>query len=288
MGITLDKISYKYDIEDKELSSFGIFDISLQVESGKAIGIIGHTGSGKSTLMQHLNALLLPQKGQIKIDDYIINNKSKNLKDIRKKVGMVFQYPEDQLFEETVFKDIAFGPKNIGLKEQEIEAAVKRAMADLELDYEEYKDRSPYELSGGQKRKVAIATVIAMDPDVLVLDEPTAGLDPKSKKDLLDLLFKIKERRKLTVFFVSHNMDDIYLFSEYIYVMSQGKIVMEGSGQEVFSKTAELRELGLGVPFSVEVLEDLKKQGLYRGEIKAIDLKELAEVIFNLLGDKND
>lgn len=288
MGIILDKISYKYDIEDKELSSFGIFDISLQVESGKAIGIIGHTGSGKSTLMQHLNALLLPQKGQIKIDDYIINNKSKNLKDIRKKVGMVFQYPEDQLFEETVFKDIAFGPKNIGLKEQEIEAAVKRAMADLELDYEEYKDRSPYELSGGQKRKVAIATVIAMDPDVLVLDEPTAGLDPKSKKDLLDLLFKIKERRKLTVFFVSHNMDDIYLFSEYIYVMSQGKIVMEGSGQEVFSKTAELRELGLGVPFSVEVLEDLKKQGLYRGEIKAIDLKELAEVIFNLLGDKND
>ena len=288
MGIILDKISYKYDIEDKELSSFGIFDISLQVESGKAIGIIGHTGSGKSTLMQHLNALLLPQKGQIKIDDYIINNKSKNLKDIRKKVGMVFQYPEDQLFEETVFKDIAFGPKNIGLKEQEIEAAVKRAMADLELDYEEYKDRSPYELSGGQKRKVAIATVIAMDPDVLVLDEPTAGLDPKSKKDLLDLLFKIKERRKLTVFFVSHNMDDIYLFSEYIYVMSQGKIVMEGSGLEVFSKTAELRELGLGVPFSVEVLEDLKKQGLYRGEIKAIDLKELAEVIFNLLGDKND
>ena len=288
MGIILDKISYKYDIEDKELSSFGIFDISLQVESGKAIGIIGHTGSGKSTLMQHLNALLLPQKGQIKIDDYIINNKSKNLKDIRKKVGMVFQYPEDQLFEETVFKDIAFGPKNIGLKEQEIEAAVKRAMADLELDYEEYKDRSPYELSGGQKRKVAIATVIAMDPDVLVLDEPTAGLDPKSKKDLLDLLFKIKERRNLTVFFVSHNMDDIYLFSEYIYVMSQGKIVMEGSGQEVFSKTAELRELGLGVPFSVEVLEDLKKQGLYRGEIKAIDLKELAEVIFNLLGDKND
>ena len=135
MGIILDKISYKYDIEDKELSSFGIFDISLQVESGKAIGIIGHTGSGKSTLMQHLNALLLPQKGQIKIDDYIINNKSKNLKDIRKKVGMVFQYPEDQLFEETVFKDIAFGPKNIGLKEQEIEAAVKRAMADLELDY---------------------------------------------------------------------------------------------------------------------------------------------------------
>ena len=288
MGIILDKISYKYDIEDKELSSFGIFDISLQVESGKAIGIIGHTGSGKSTLMQHLNALLLPQKGQIKIDDYIINNKSKNLKDIRKKVGMVFQYPEDQLFEETVFKDIAFGPKNIGLKEQEIEAAVKRAMADLELDYEEYKDRSPYELSGGQKRKVAIATVIAMDPDVLVLDEPTAGLDPKSKKDLLDLLFKIKERRKLTVFFVSHNMDDIYLFSEYIYVMSQGKIVMEGSGLEVFSKTAALRELGLGVPFSVEVLEDLKKQGLYRGEIKAIDLKELAEVIFNLLGDKND
>ncbi|MCI0502237.1 MAG: energy-coupling factor transporter ATPase [Fusobacteria bacterium] len=288
MGIILDKISYKYDIEDKELSSFGIFDISLQVESGKAIGIIGHTGSGKSTLMQHLNALLLPQKGQIKIDDYIINNKSKNLKDIRKKVGMVFQYPEDQLFEETVFKDIAFGPKNIGLKEQEIEAAVKRAMADLELDYEEYKDRSPYELSGGQKRKVAIATVIAMDPDVLVLDEPTAGLDPKSKKDLLALLFKIKETRKLTVFFVSHNMDDIYLFSEYIYVMSQGKIVMEGSGLEVFSKTTELRELGLGVPFSVEVLEDLKKQGLYRGEIKAIDLKELAEVIFNLLGDKND
>ena len=287
MGIIVEEVTYKYDIDEKELSSFGIFDINMKVETGKAIGIIGHTGSGKSTLMQHFNTLLLPQKGKIKIDELTIDSKSKKLKPVRQKVGMVFQYPEDQIFEETVYKDIAFGPKNIGLTGDDLEKAVKGAMGDLELDYEEYKDRSPYELSGGQKRKVAIATVIAMNPEILVLDEPTAGLDPRSKKELLNLLFRIKKKRNLTVFFVSHNMDDIYLFSDYIYVMSQGKIVMEGTGREIFPKTKALKSLGLGVPFSIEVLEALKVQGLYTGEIKALDLKDLARIIGKILGEKN-
>lgn len=287
MGITVEEVTYKYDIDEKELSSFGIFDIYMKVDSGNVIGVIGHTGSGKSTLMQHFNALLLPQKGKIKIDDLTIDSKSKKLKPVRRKVGMVFQYPEDQLFEETIYENIAFGPKNIGLIGDDLERAVKGAMKDLGIDYKEYKDRSPYDLSGGQKRQVAIATIMAMNPEILVLDEPTAGLDPRSKKKLLNLLFRIKEKRNLTVFFVSHNMDDVYLFSDYIYVMSHGKIVMEGSGREIFSKTNALRSLGLGVPFSIEVLEALKEQGLYTGHIKALDLKDLSKIISKILGEKN-
>lgn len=261
MSIEVKSVTYQYDIDDVNSREYGIFDISFKVESGKTIGVIGHTGSGKSTLMQHFNGLYLPQKGSIVIEEFVIDKDSKGLKDLRRKVGLVFQYPEDQLFEETVFADIAFGPKNLGLKADAIKEDVMRSMEDIGLSFEDYQERSPHELSGGEKRKVAIASVLAMNPDVLILDEPTAGLDPKSKEDLLSLLFQIKEKRGLSVFFVSHDMDDIYAVSDYVLVMANGRLVAEGTADEIFSKRDYLLSLGLGTPFSVEVMALLKKDG---------------------------
>lgn len=288
MAVILENVYYKYDVDDNTSEEFGIFNISMKVEQGTTVGIIGKTGSGKSTLMQHLNALYLPQKGRLIVGDFIVDKKSKDLKNLRKKVGMVFQYPEDQLFEETIYNDLAFGPKNLGLSGDELEQAIKGAMEDMELDYEEMKNRSPYELSGGQKRKVAIASVLAMNPDILVLDEPTAGLDPKSKNDLLNLLISIKNKRNLTVFFVSHNMDDVFWLTDYVYVMCDGRIVLEGTVSEVFKENKMLKELDLGVPFSVEVLELLKKRGIYEGPLYPMSLESLADLIADILRGRND
>lgn len=284
MGITLNKVTYRYNPEDNTNNEYGIFDISMMVEMGTTVGIIGHTGSGKSTLMQHLNALYLPQSGSMNIDGIEVRPDSKNLLPLRKKVGMVFQYPEDQLFEESIHQDVAFGPKNLGVTGVALEETIRSALEDLGLNYEEFKDRSPYELSGGQKRKVAIASVIAMNPEILVLDEPTAGLDPKSKSELLRLLFDMKEKRHLTVFFVSHNMDDIFLFSDYVYVLNEGRIALEGTPKMVFGERDQLLALGLGVPFTVEVLELLKEKGVYEGSLEPITLSELASILLELKG----
>lgn len=284
MGITLNKVTYRYNPEDNTNNEYGIFDISMKVEMGTTVGIIGHTGSGKSTLMQHLNALYLPQSGSMNIDGIEVRPDSKNLLPLRKKVGMVFQYPEDQLFEESIHQDVAFGPKNLGVTGVALEETIRSALEDLGLNYEEFKDRSPYELSGGQKRKVAIASVIAMNPEILVLDEPTAGLDPKSKSELLRLLFDMKEKRHLTVFFVSHNMDDIFLFSDYVYVLNEGRIALEGTPKKVFGERDQLLALGLGVPFTVEVLELLKEKGVYEGSLEPITLSELASILLELKG----
>jgi len=288
MAVILENVYYKYDIDDNTSEEYGIFNINMNVEQGTTVGIIGKTGSGKSTLMQHLNALYLPQQGKVIVGDFIITKKSKDLKNLRKKVGMVFQYPEDQLFEETIYNDLAFGPKNLGLSKDEIDMAIRGAMDDLELDFDSMKDRSPYQLSGGQKRKVAIASVLAMNPEILVLDEPTAGLDPKSKKDLLNLLINIKNKRNLTLFFVSHNMDDVFLLAEYVYVMCDGRIVLEGLVNDVFKENKKLRELDLGVPFSVEVLELLEKRGMYKGQLKPMELEELADLLIDIIRGKND
>lgn len=288
MAVILENVYYKYDLDDNTSEEYGIFNICMKVEQGKTVGIIGKTGSGKSTLMQHLNALYLPQKGKVIVDEFVVDRKSKDLKNLRKKVGMVFQYPEDQLFEETIYNDLAFGPKNLGLSGDELDQAIRGAMEDMELDFDLMKDRSPYELSGGQKRKVAIASVLAMNPEILVLDEPTAGLDPKSKKDLLELLVSIKNKRNLTVFFVSHNMDDVFWLTEYVYVMCDGKIVLEGLVDEVFKENQTLKDLDLGVPFSVEVLELLKTRGMYKGPLKPLQLTALADVIINILRGKDD
>lgn len=288
MAVILENVYYKYDVDDNTSEEYGIFNISMKVEQGTTVGIIGKTGSGKSTLMQHLNALYLPQKGKLIVGDFVIDKKSKDLKNLRKKVGMVFQYPEDQLFEETIYNDLAFGPKNLGLSGDELNSAIKGAMEDMELDFEAMKDRSPYELSGGQKRKVAIASVLAMNPEILVLDEPTAGLDPKSKNDLLNLLISIKNKRNLTVFFVSHNMDDVFWLTEYVYVMCDGRIVLEGEVNEVFKENQTLKDLDLGVPFSVEVLEHLKNRGIYEGPLHPMRLESLATLIADILRGKND
>lgn len=278
MGVKVENISYRYPGSEEGAMAFGITDVSFEAETGSTIGIIGHTGSGKSTLVQHLNGLYLPQKGRIIIGDTVIDKDSKNLRDLRRRVGLVFQYPEDQLFEESVFLDIAFGPKNMGLSGEALEEAVNRAMTDMELDLELQK-RSPYELSGGQKRKVAIATVLSMEPEILILDEPTAGLDPKSKEDLLKLLFRMKEKRNLTVFFVSHNMDDIFRFCDRVLVMNYGKVVMDGTPRDIYSQGEALSRLGLGVPFTMEVQKLLHSQGLYKGPMEPMTLEALAGIM---------
>lgn len=282
MSIELKSVTYQYDIDDINSREYGIFDISFKVESGQTIGVIGHTGSGKSTLMQHFNGLYLPQEGSIIIDEFIIDKNSKGLKELRRKVGLVFQYPEDQLFEETVFADIAFGPKNLGLTEAEIKRNVVLSMEDIGLSYKEYQDRFPHELSGGEKRKVAIASVLAMNPDILILDEPTAGLDPRSKSDLLYLLFKIKEKRGLTVFFVSHDMDDIFEVADYLLVMDNGRLALEGLPEEIFSKREYLLSLGLGTPFSVEIMALLKEAGCCSIDFKPCRNEELVSKLLEI------
>ena len=197
-------------------------NINFEVKSGELIGIIGHTGSGKSTLIQHINRLLTPTSGEIYLDELNINEKGVLMKDICSKVGLVFQYPEYQLFEETVYKDIAFGPKNIGM--EDIDGSVKKSMAMVGLDFETYKDKSPFELSGGQKRRVAIAGVIAMDPDILILDEPASGLDPVGRKEILDNIYKLHKDNNLTTFLVSHSMTDVCEYASKIMVYSHGEL----------------------------------------------------------------
>lgn len=235
-------------------------NINLEIKEGEFIGLIGHTGSGKSTLVQHLNGLLKPTSGKIAIDGVDITDKNANLKEVRQKVGLVFQYPEHQLFEETIYKDIAFGPRNLGLKEDEIEQRVKEAMELVGLDFEELKGRSPFELSGGQKRRVAIAGVLAMKPKILILDEPTAGLDPRGRDEILGEIQRLYEKEKITIILVSHSMEDIARLVNRILVMHRGKIVIDGKTREVFQRAKELEKLGLGVPQITKFMMMLKEK----------------------------
>lgn len=222
--------------------------VSLNIEKGEFVGLIGHTGSGKSTLIQHLNGLIKPTDGEIYIDGKNISLRDVKLQEIRKSVGLVFQYPEYQLFEETIEKDIAFGPKNQGLSEEEVNNRVKEAMESVGLDYESLKERSPFELSGGQKRRVAIAGVLAMQPKLLILDEPTAGLDPAGRDEILAEIKEIFSKRDITIILVSHSMEDIAEIADRIIVMNRGKLIMDGTPREVFKREDELVEIGLGVP----------------------------------------
>lgn len=234
-------------------------NINFSIESGEFVGVIGHTGSGKSTLIQHINRLLSPSKGQVLLDDKDINAKGVLMKDICKSVGLVFQYPEYQLFEDTIYKDIAFGPKNIGLSN--IEEVVKEAMELVGLDYEEYKDKSPFDLSGGQKRRVAIAGVIAMNPDVLVLDEPASGLDPVGRKDILDNIKALHEKKNLTTILVSHSMNDVCEYASKIMVYSNGELKLYDSADKVFNEYNLLTGIGLSIPEGKELLLKLKDKG---------------------------
>ena len=251
-------------------------DISLKIEENEFIGLIGHTGSGKSTFIQHLNGLLKPSSGEIIIDGTRVDKSGANLTDLRKKVGLVFQYPEYQLFEETIERDIAFGPRNLDISEEEVQERVKASMESVGLDYETYKDKSPFELSGGLKRRVAIAGVLAMEPKVLILDEPTAGLDPRGRDEILSEIKSIHENRKITVILVSHSMEDVARIAERIIVFDKGKVFLDGEPREIFRNEDKLLGVGLGIPQITSLMRTLKKRGLDINE-DAITVEEAKE-----------
>ena len=252
--------------------------VNLTIYKGEYLGIIGRTGSGKSTLIQHLNGLMKPTSGQILFEGKDIWSSKAMTHDIRYQVGLVFQYPEYQLFEETVAKDVAFGPKNLGMEEEEIEEKVRNAVGLVGLDYEEIKDMSPFELSGGMKRRVAIAGVIAMGPEILILDEPTAGLDPSAHRDILAMVRRIHDEMGIILIFVSHNMADIAMLSDKVIVMSEGTIALSGTPKEVFSQRERLEVMGLALPPAREITELIKsKAPAFRSDALTID--EAAEDI---------
>lgn len=240
---------------------YALRNINVSINDGEFIGIIGHTGSGKTTFVQHLNGLLLPSSGTVEVDGVETRNDKQSLKNIRKKVGLVFQYPENQLFEETIYKDIAFGPRNLGLDEKSIEKRVRESMELVHLDFEKYANRSPFEISGGQMRRVAIAGVIAMNPKYLVLDEPTAGLDPHGRDRILSMLAQLHKSGNITIIMVSHNMDEIARLASRIIIFSKGCIVADGTPKEVFSENNILKTTGLRVPQVMLLARKLKEKG---------------------------
>jgi energy-coupling factor transport system ATP-binding protein len=261
MPIVVERVSHIY-MEGTPMAKVALRDVSLTIEDGEFVGLIGHTGSGKSTLVQHFNGLLMPTSGRVYVDGVDLTDKHTSLRAIRQKVGMVFQYPEHQVFGETVFEDVAFGPRNAGLEEREVEARVKEALEMVGLDYSALKDHSPFELSGGQKRRVAIAGVLAMKPAVLILDEPTAGLDPEGSADILSKIQALHGAGKVTVIMVTHSMEDVARMSTRLVVMEQGGIVFDGAPREVFTQVELLKEMGLGVPQVTELMHELKGKGL--------------------------
>lgn len=258
--IRVEKLSHVYSA-GTPFEKVAIDNIDLVIPQGQLVGIIGHTGSGKSTFIQHLNALLAPTSGKIYCGDMDINESKITRRDVKHKVGLVFQYPEYQLFEETVYKDIAFGPKNMKLKADEIDSRVREAAAFVGIS-EELFERSPLELSGGQKRRIAIAGVIAMRPEVLILDEPTAGLDPRGSRRIIDNLCNYQKSTGSTVMIVSHSMDDVAQFAERIIVFSNSHLVMDGTPEEIFSRPEELIAIGLDVPKATELAMQLRAKGL--------------------------
>ena len=261
MPIELKSVTHTYS-EGSAFQATAIRDVSLTIEDGEFIAVVGHTGSGKSTLVQHLNGLLKPTGGQILIDGEDLNAPGADRRRIRQKVGLVFQYPEYQLFEETVAKDIAFGPKNLGLSAEEIDARVRRAMAHVHLDYDKYAQRSPFELSGGQMRRVAIAGVLAMEPKVLILDEPTAGLDPRGRDRILGMVQELHAKGGTTVIMVSHSMDDVARLATRLVVMSKGELVATGTPREIFRQVEMMESIGLGVPEAARLCALLRRRGV--------------------------
>ena len=261
MPIELKNVTHTYS-EGSAFQATAIRDVSLTIEGGEFIAVVGHTGSGKSTLIQHLNGLLKPTGGQILIDGEDLNAPGADRRRIRQKVGLVFQYPEYQLFEETVAKDIAFGPKNLGLSAEEIDARVRRAMAHVHLDYDKYAQRSPFELSGGQMRRVAIAGVLAMEPKVLILDEPTAGLDPRGRDRILGMVQELHAKGGTTVIMVSHSMDDVARLATRLVVMSKGELVATGTPREIFRQVDMMESIGLGVPEAARLCALLRQRGV--------------------------
>ena len=260
MPIEVSHLTHCYS-EGSALRTVALDDVSFRIENGEFVGIIGHTGSGKSTLVQHLNGLLKPTSGQVLIDGEDLNGEHVNRRALRQRIGLVFQYPEYQLFEETVAKDIAFGPKNQGLSAAEIDERVRYAMECVHLDYQKYAERSPFELSGGQMRRVASAGVLAMKPSVLILDEPTAGLDPRGRDRILGMLEELHARENVTILMVSHSMDDMARLADRLIVMSDGKVVADGTPREIFMQEDMMTSIGLDIPEAARLCARLRAKG---------------------------
>ena len=281
MSIKVEHLTHIYN-KGLTYETKALDDVSFEIEEGAFAGIIGHTGSGKSTLIQHFNGILKPESGKIWVNGTDITEKGIKMTEIRKRVGLVFQYPEYQLFEETVAKDIAFGPMKMGLTEEEIDRRVRDAMELVSLEYDVYAGRSPFELSGGQKRRVAIAGVLAMKPSVLILDEPTAGLDPQAHREILDMLEKLHELDGCTVILVSHNMEDMAENADRIIVMERGKVVLQGTPREVYGQRELLENIGLETPAAMQFTKLLEERGIsLPGLVMTMD--ETAEALLRLL-----
>ena len=283
MSLILDHVNHIYG-EDTELATAALKDINLVIGDGEFIGLIGHTGSGKSTLVQHLNGLLTPTSGGIYFNGQDVLDKDYNKKELRSKVGLVFQYPEHQLFEITVFEDVCFGPKNLGLEAKEVELRAYEALKQVGVT-DDYFYQSPFELSGGQKRRVAIAGVLAMKPEVLILDEPTAGLDPKGRDEILTQIKKLKEETGMTIILVSHSMEDVAEYVDRIIVMNQGSVLFDDVPAEVFRHYDKLEEIGLAAPQMTYVMNRLKQEG-FLVETQITTIQEAKEEILACFGRK--
>lgn len=280
MSIIVDKVSYCYS-EDSAYKVQALKNVSLEINDGEFIGIIGHTGSGKSTLIQHLNGLLKATSGHIYYNGQDIYDEDYNLKDLRNHVGMVFQYPEHQLFETTNFEDVCFGPKNQGLDKKEVELRAFEALRNVHFP-EELFYQPPFDLSGGQKRRVAIAGVLAMHPDVLILDEPTAGLDPAGRDEILELLARMRRDLGITIILVSHSMEDVAKYVDRLFVMNDGELMLEGAPKEVFRHYNELEAVGLAAPQVTYIMHELKEKGL-DVDLDATTIDEAKQTILDAL-----
>ncbi len=276
MRITLKDVEYRYQI-NTPFEHLALHDVNMDIDSGTYTAIIGHTGSGKSTLLQHLNTLLKPTKGSITIGDRTIESgrKEKHLRAIRRSVGIVFQFPEHQLFEETVEKDICFGPMNFGVSEKDAKVRARKALKQVGMA-EEILEKSPFDLSGGQMRRVAIAGVLAMEPDVLVLDEPTAGLDPRGRMEIMDMFYQLHKERGISTILVTHSMEDAARYADEIIIMHQGTVFKKGAPFDIFSQPEQLLELGLDVPDTVRFQLKLQKELGVRFDRPCLSIEDLA------------
>ena len=282
MSIKLENVSYTY-MKNTPYERTALKEVTLTIEKGEYVAVIGHTGSGKSTLMQHLNGLLKPDLGKVFVDDVDINGKAAAAKTAKNRVGMVFQYPEHQIFAETVYEDVAFGPRNKGLAEEEVEVQVKSALKFVGLDYDSFASRSPFQLSGGQMRRVAIAGVVAMEPDYLILDEPSAGLDPCSRDSIFREINELYQTRKMAVILVTHSMEEAAQYARRLLVMSKGRIVIDGSSAEVFQNQREmLRSVGVDVPQTIKLADTLREHGLQIGK----DILRIDELVNQIKKEK--
>lgn len=283
MSIRLTDVSYTY-MQGTPFQRHALQNINLEIARGEFVGIIGHTGSGKSTLVQHLNGLLKPTSGQVTVDGISLHDKGAEAKKARLRVGMVFQYPEHQLFEETVEADISFGPRNLGLDQEEIERRVKTAMKFAGLDYNTYASRSPFQLSGGQMRRVAIAGVIALEPEYLVLDEPSAGLDPRGRDEIFHEIQELHKNTGTTVILVTHNMEEVARMATRLIVMDHGQIILDGSPVDIFhSGRARLLEAGVDVPNVTNLMRKLKEKGI-DVDTTVLTASEAADNIYEIVG----